>query len=45
MCGICGYINHKNNFVRTERYNREKALIMNDALTHRGPDAGGVWVG
>ena len=45
MCGICGYINHKNNFVRNERYNREKALIMNDALTHRGPDAGGVWVG
>ena len=45
MCGICGYINHKNNFTRNEKYNIDKVQKMNDKLTHRGPDAEGIWVG
>lgn len=45
MCGICGYINHKKNFVKEEALNIAKAEKMNGALTHRGPDSGGVWVG
>ncbi len=45
MCGICGYINHKKNFHKEERGNRELALAISDKLTHRGPDCGGAWVG
>ena len=45
MCGICGYINHKNNYVRNEIYNIEKVRKMNNTLTHRGPDCEGIWVG
>ena len=45
MCGICGYINHKNNYVRNEKYNIEKVRRMNDTLTPRGPDNEGIWVG
>lgn len=45
MCGICGYINHKENFVKNERESRKKAARMNDVLIHRGPDEGGIWVG
>lgn len=45
MCGICGFINHKNNYVKKERENAELARFMSDAITSRGPDSSGVWVG
>lgn len=45
MCGICGYINHKKNFVKDEIYNANKVREMNNALIHRGPDSEGVWIG
>ena len=45
MCGICGYINHKQNFTREEKRHTETAGVMNDTLTPRGPDTSGIWVG
>ena len=38
MCGIAGIIG------RTDDANRAALQRMNDAMLHRGPDAGGTWV-
>ena len=45
MCGICGYVNYKDNFI-----GRETELIpilkkMTSVMESRGPDAGGSWIG
>ncbi len=41
MCGIAGYFDIHS---RVESVERE-AVLMADAIAHRGPDASGVWVG
>ncbi len=38
MCGISGIIS------RHENIDREKFTLMNDTLSHRGPDEGRVWI-
>ncbi len=45
MCGICGYINYKDDFIGKEK--RHTALLskMTSSLTHRGPDSEGYWIG
>ena len=45
MCGICGYISYKNNYIKSELKERQLAKKMADTLYSRGPDADGVWVG
>lgn len=45
MCGICGYINYKRNYIVSEREEIEQAARMAEKLRSRGPDDGGVWVG
>lgn len=45
MCGICGYISYKNNYIKSELKQRQLAKQMADTLYSRGPDAGGIWVG
>ncbi len=45
MCGICGYISYKKNYIRTAPRERELARGMADTLYNRGPDDSGVWVG
>ncbi|MBF1041530.1 MAG: asparagine synthetase B, partial [Lachnospiraceae bacterium] len=35
MCGICGYISKR-------RITKEELSVMNDTLTHRGPNDAGV---
>lgn len=45
MCGICGYICYKKNYVKTAPQELELAKRMADTLYNRGPDDGGVWVG
>ncbi len=45
MCGICGYINYKDNFIGGEEYHLPLLKRMNDTLISRGPDAEGFWVG
>ena len=45
MCGICGYINYKKNYIVSEREEIEQAARMAEKLRSRGPDDGGVWVG
>lgn len=45
MCGICGYINYRKNYTKTDERERTLAAMMNDTLTNRGPDSGGIWVG
>ena len=37
MCGIAGIIG------RLDEPNRAALQRMNDAMIHRGPDAGGMW--
>lgn len=39
MCGIAGIIKKKNGKV-----NREEIQMMNDAMSHRGPDAEGIYI-
>lgn len=41
MCGICGYINHKNNFVKSAEENEKIIAQMSKTLAPRGPDAYG----
>lgn len=45
MCGICGFIDFKTNFIRDEEKNLALAHRMAKKLRHRGPDAWGEWVG
>lgn len=45
MCGICGFVNHNDNFTKKEAESTAIARAMSDTLTHRGPDSSGVWVG
>ncbi len=45
MCGICGYINHRKNFIKDEGEHRERVRAMCNTLAPRGPDAEGIWVG
>ena len=45
MCGICGYISFKNNYIKNKTEEAALAISMADTITHRGPDAEGVWVG
>lgn len=45
MCGICGYISYKNNYIKDAHAQRSLAKQMADTLYNRGPDAGGIWVG
>jgi asparagine synthase (glutamine-hydrolysing) len=41
MCGICGVFKFKKN--NLDLY--EKTRLMNQTLTHRGPDHSGIWLG
>lgn len=45
MCGICGFVNHNDNFTKKEAESTAIARAMSDTLMHRGPDSSGVWVG
>ncbi len=45
MCGIAGIINFKKNLVTYKEYNRLIVKEMAQAISHRGPDASGEWVG
>lgn len=45
MCGICGYINYKDNFIGKEAEHMPILQKMNDTLISRGPDAEGFWIG
>ena len=43
MCGICGFIDFKDNFIRESEKHEHIARRMADAIRHRGPDAEGVY--
>lgn len=45
MCGICGYINFKNNFIKNTDENKALIHKMAKTLRHRGPDEWGEYVG
>lgn len=45
MCGICGYINYKDNFIGKEKEHMPLLRKMTETLTSRGPDAEGFWIG
>ena len=45
MCGICGYINYKRNYVKTRYEEAETVRAMAETMKNRGPDAGGEWIG
>ncbi|MGN0180942.1 MAG: asparagine synthase (glutamine-hydrolyzing) [Candidatus Ornithomonoglobus sp.] len=45
MCGICGYISYKKNYVKSGERERVLAKMMADTMYSRGPDSGGEWVG
>lgn len=45
MCGICGYINYKDNFIGKEEEHMPLLKKMTDTLISRGPDAEGFWIG
>lgn len=45
MCGICGFINFRNNYIKNEEENKATARRMADTLRHRGPDSRGEWAG
>lgn len=45
MCGICGYIDYKRNYTKSEAEQRELIRAMAETLKSRGPDSGGEWVG
>lgn len=45
MCGICGYINYKDNFIGHEQEHMPILQKMTDTMTSRGPDAEGFWIG
>ena len=45
MCGICGYIDYKRNYTKSEPEQRELIRAMAETLKSRGPDSGGEWIG
>ena len=45
MCGICGYINYKDNFIGKENFHLPILKRMTDTIINRGPDTSGFWVG
>ncbi|MDD6763487.1 MAG: asparagine synthase (glutamine-hydrolyzing) [Clostridiales bacterium] len=45
MCGICGYISFKRNYIKSGERERAAAKMMADTMYSRGPDSGGEWVG
>ena len=45
MCGIAGYINFSDNFLKKRDLNKNIAQNMCNTLTPRGPDADGFWMG
>ncbi len=45
MCGIAGYINFSDNFIKNKQQNFAIASSLGSILNHRGPDAHGEWVG
>lgn len=45
MCGIAGYINFNDNFVRDKERHRRITHDMTKTLYHRGPDSCGEWIG
>ena len=45
MCGICGYVGYKTNYIKSGRNERALAGKMAATLYNRGPDDGGVWIG
>lgn len=45
MCGICGFVNFKDNFFRNKEKHGVTARAMAEAIRHRGPDESGVFVG
>ena len=45
MCGICGFIDFKDNFIRGRERHEHIAKKMANAIRHRGPDADGVYTG
>ena len=45
MCGICGYINYKDNFIGKEKEHMPLLRKMTETLKSRGPDAEGFWIG
>ncbi|MCD8391160.1 MAG: asparagine synthase (glutamine-hydrolyzing), partial [Firmicutes bacterium] len=45
MCGICGFINFKDNFFKNKERHGITARNMARSIRHRGPDGDGVFVG
>lgn len=45
MCGICGFINFRNNYIENEEENKAIAHKMAKKIRHRGPDSWGEWAG
>lgn len=45
MCGIAGFVNFSDNFVKRREYNKVIAENMSKVLIPRGPDAEGVFIG
>lgn len=45
MCGICGFINFRTNYIKNEAENKAIAHRMAEKIRHRGPDSWGEWAG
>lgn len=45
MCGICGYINFKDNFIGREKLHLPLLKRMTGTMISRGPDDEGFWIG
>lgn len=45
MCGIAGYINFKDNFIKNKEKNKNITESMIDALYHRDISETGIWIG
>lgn len=45
MCGICGYVSYKKNYIKSNREEIPLVRAMANTMYNRGPDAGGEWVG
>lgn len=45
MCGICGYVSYKENYIKSNRDEIPLVRAMANTMYNRGPDSGGEWVG